>query len=89
MILPPEFLSAPIAHRALHDAEQGVPENSRGAVQRAVRAGYGIEIDVHLSADGRAVVFHDDTLDRLTHTTGPVGETDGAGVVGPCPEGQR
>jgi glycerophosphoryl diester phosphodiesterase len=72
MILPPEFLSAPIAHRALHDAEQGVPENSRGAVQRAVRAGYGIEIDVHLSADGRAVVFHDDTLDRLTHTTGPV-----------------
>jgi glycerophosphoryl diester phosphodiesterase len=74
MILPPEFLSAPIAHRALHDAEQGVPENSRGAVQRAVRAGYGIEIDVHLSADGRAVVFHDDTLDRLTHTTGPVGK---------------
>jgi glycerophosphoryl diester phosphodiesterase len=74
MILPPEFQSAPIAHRALHDAEQGIPENSRGAVQRAVRAGYGIEIDVHLSADGRAIVFHDDTLDRLTHTTGPVGK---------------
>jgi glycerophosphoryl diester phosphodiesterase len=72
MILPPRFLHAPIAHRAFHDAEQGIPENSRGAVQRAVRAGYGIEIDVHLSADETAVVFHDDTLDRLTHTTGPV-----------------
>jgi glycerophosphoryl diester phosphodiesterase len=47
-------------------------KTAAAAVQRAVRAGYGIEIDVHLSADGRAVVFHDDTLDRLTHTTGPV-----------------
>lgn len=72
MILPSEFLAAPIAHRALHDAERGIPENSRAAVQRAMRAGYGIEIDVHLSADGRAVVFHDDTLDRLTHAAGPV-----------------
>jgi glycerophosphoryl diester phosphodiesterase len=73
MILPPEFLSAPIAHRALHDLGHGIPENSRAAVQRAVRAGYGIEIDVQLSADGRAVVFHDYTLERLTHATGPVG----------------
>lgn len=73
MILPREFLATPIAHRALHDAARGVPENSRAAVQRAVRAGYGIEIDVHLSADGHAVVFHDDTLDRLTNVTGPVG----------------
>jgi len=72
MTLPPEFLSAPIAHRALHDLAHGVPENSRTAVQRAVRAGYGIEIDVQLSADGRAVVFHDYTLERLTHATGPV-----------------
>jgi glycerophosphoryl diester phosphodiesterase len=72
MILPQQFLTAPIAHRAFHDAEQGIPENSRAGVQRAVRAGYGIEIDVHLSADGRAMVFHDDTLDRLTHATGPL-----------------
>jgi glycerophosphoryl diester phosphodiesterase len=74
MILPPEFLEAPIAHRALHDAGQGVPENSRAAVARAVRAGYGIEIDVQLSADGRAMVFHDATLDRLTRATGPVAQ---------------
>ena len=72
MVLPPEFLEAPVAHRALHDAGQGVPENSRAAVGRAVRAGYGVEIDVQLSADGQAMVFHDGTLDRLTHTTGPV-----------------
>ncbi len=74
MVLPPEFLTTPIAHRALHDAGQGVPENSKAAVTRAVRAGYGIEIDIHLSADGRAMVFHDDTLDRLTHVTGPVAQ---------------
>jgi glycerophosphoryl diester phosphodiesterase len=72
MNLPPEFLAAPIAHRALHDAASGIPENSRAAVQRAVRAGFGIEIDVQLSADGRAIVFHDETLDRLTHSTGEV-----------------
>ncbi|MFW5654307.1 MAG: glycerophosphodiester phosphodiesterase family protein [Roseicyclus sp.] len=72
MILPSAFLEAPIAHRALHDAGHGVPENSRAAVMRAVRAGYGIEIDVQLSADGRAMVFHDDTVDRLTRATGPV-----------------
>jgi glycerophosphoryl diester phosphodiesterase len=72
MILPSEFLETPIAHRALHDAEQGIPENSRSAVRRAVAAGYGIEIDVQLSADGRAMVFHDDTLDRMTHAAGPV-----------------
>lgn len=55
----------PIAHRGLHDAE-GNPENSVGAFQAAVEAGYGIELDVHLSRDGRLVVFHDDNAKRLT-----------------------
>lgn len=72
MPLDPAFLTAPIAHRALHDAAQGVIENSPTAIRRAVQAGYGIEIDVQLSSDGVAMVFHDDTLDRLTATTGPV-----------------
>jgi glycerophosphoryl diester phosphodiesterase len=72
MLLPPEFLETPIAHRALHDIGQGVPENGPTAVGRAVRAGYGIEIDVQLSADGRAVVFHDYMLERLTRAVGPV-----------------
>ncbi len=70
--LPPAFLRIPIAHRALHDRTQRRPENSRGAIMAAVAAGYGIEIDLQLSSDGQAMVFHDDTLDRLTATTGPL-----------------
>ncbi|BDW83839.1 glycerophosphodiester phosphodiesterase family protein [Roseicyclus marinus] len=70
--LPARFMILPIAHRALHDAAAGVIENSPTAIDRAVRAGYGIEIDLQLSADGVPMVFHDDTLDRLTGETGPV-----------------
>lgn len=70
--LPAAFLRAPIAHRALHDATRGRPENSLAAVQAAVAAGYGIEIDLQPSADGRALVFHDYDLDRLTARSGPV-----------------
>ena len=32
----------------------------------------GLELDVHLSSDGVAVVCHDDTLDRTTSETGPL-----------------
>jgi glycerophosphoryl diester phosphodiesterase len=70
--LPPAFLAAPIAHRALHDRSARRPENSRAAVRAAVAAGYGIEVDVQPSADGQAMVFHDATLDRLTAARGPV-----------------
>jgi glycerophosphoryl diester phosphodiesterase len=70
--LPRAFIERPIAHRALHDAAAGVIENSPTAIGRAMRAGYGIELDLQLSSDGVAMVFHDDTLDRLTQTTGPV-----------------
>ncbi len=70
--LPPGFLAAPIAHRALHDRSLGRIENSRAAVRAAVAAGYAIEIDVQPSADGVPVVFHDDTLDRLTAAAGPL-----------------
>ncbi|MDR5653041.1 glycerophosphodiester phosphodiesterase family protein [Ruixingdingia sedimenti] len=70
--LPAAFLRAPLAHRALHDRTARRPENSRAAVRAAVAAGYGIEIDVQLSADGRAMVFHDYALDRLTDRFGPV-----------------
>lgn len=71
-VLPGSFTTRPIAHRALHDAGAGVIENSPSAIDRAVRAGYGIEIDLQLSADGVPMVFHDDTLDRLTAAGGPV-----------------
>lgn len=64
----------PIAHRGLHDAGQGRPENSRGAFQAAVQARFPIELDVRLSADQEMVVFHDDTLQRLTGHPGGVHE---------------
>jgi glycerophosphoryl diester phosphodiesterase len=70
--LPDSFLRLPITHRALHDRAQGRIENSPAAIQAAVEAGYGIEIDVQLSRDGVAMVFHDEELDRLTEETGPV-----------------
>ncbi|WP_299651579.1 glycerophosphodiester phosphodiesterase family protein [uncultured Tateyamaria sp.] len=70
--LPAAFLGAPLAHRALHDVTDGRPENSRAAIRAAIKHGYGIEIDVQLSADNQAMVFHDYALDRLAHGTGPV-----------------
>ena len=70
--LPPAFLAIPIAHRGYHDHAARRPENSLSAFRAAVEAGYGIELDVQLSADGQAMVFHDDHLDRLTAETGPV-----------------
>lgn len=70
--LDPAFLTTPLAHRALHDATAHRPENSLPAVRAAVQHGYGIEIDLQPSADGVAMVFHDDDLDRLTFDTGPV-----------------
>ena len=70
--LPAAFLRVPLAHRAYHDRSQRRPENSPGAVKAAIAAGYGIEIDLQLSSDGVAMVFHDDALDRLTDATGLV-----------------
>lgn len=68
--LPPVFLTTPLAHRGLHDAAVGIPENTRAAVRAAVGAGYGIEIDVQPSSDGQAMVFHDEYLGRLTGQSG-------------------
>lgn len=53
------------AHRGLYDNEHGIPENSMAAFRKAVDKGYGIELDVHLTADNQLVVFHDDTLTRM------------------------
>jgi len=66
-----DWLTAkPIAHRGLHDAAHGVIENTAAAVRMAIDAGYGIEIDVQVSADGEAMVHHDDVLGRLTDGAG-------------------
>ncbi len=53
------------AHRGYHCAKMGVPENSMSAFRAALNRGYGIEIDLHLTRDGKLVVFHDDTLERI------------------------
>ena len=58
------------AHRGLHGP--AAVENSPSAFAGAVAAGLGIECDVQRSADGRAIVFHDRELDRLTAESGPV-----------------
>src|SRR5215207_3583516 len=68
-----EWLTArPVAHRGLHG--NGLMENSLSAAAAAIAANYAIEVDLQLSADGEVVVFHDDTLERLTVEKGPVGE---------------
>lgn len=67
-----DYLTVPLAHRGYHDAANHRPENSSSAFAAAVAAGYGIELDVQLTADGQAVVFHDETLNRMTRNTGLV-----------------
>lgn len=80
--LPPAFLHAPLAHRGYHARHQGRPENSRAAFRAAVAAGYGIEMDVQVSRDGQAMVFHDDGLKRLTGVKGMVVERDAVDLGG-------
>lgn len=62
----------PIAHRGYHDLNKTVWENTPTAFRRAVERGYAIECDVHLSADGVPIVFHDHSLERLAGRDGYV-----------------
>ena len=78
MALPDAFLRCPVAHRAYHDVAAGRPENSRAAIRAAIDCGYGIEIDLQLSADDAPMVFHDYSLDRLTAEDGQVREKSAA-----------
>lgn len=71
--MPPSLALRPYAHRGLHD-RAGAPENSLAAFRRAVAAGYGIELDVHLLADGGLAVFHDGDTKRMTGEPGSVGD---------------
>jgi glycerophosphoryl diester phosphodiesterase len=82
----------PIAHRGLW-APGGAPENTLAAFAAAAEAGYGMELDVQLSADGEAMVFHDATLERMTtargrvadHTAEQLGELELAGTAETIP----
>lgn len=60
------------AHRGLHDAAAGIPENSLTAFRRAAQLGYGAELDVHLTKDGRLAVLHDSDLTRMCGVSGSV-----------------
>jgi len=76
-----QWLTArPIAHRGLHDVTAGVIENSAGAASAAIAGNYAIETDLQLAADDAVVVFHDETLDRLTNERGPVGARPAAAL---------
>ena len=67
----PAWLTArPVAHRGLHDLSRGIVENMPGAVQAAIAGNFSIEVDIQLSADGEAMVHHDDALGRLNEGSG-------------------
>ncbi len=70
--LPAALLRGHIAHRGLHDAGGGRPENSMAAFRAAIELSLAIELDLQPSADGVAMVFHDVELDRLTGVQGAV-----------------
>jgi len=92
--LPEIFTTVPVAHRGLHDATAGRPENSLAAARAAIDAGYGIELDIQGTQDHAAMVFHDYDMARLTGRPGAVrdqlcSELDGTGLIGngePVPE---
>ena len=67
----PDWLTArPVAHRGLHDRARGIIENMPGAALAAIDGNFAIECDIQLTADGEAMVHHDDALGRLTEGSG-------------------
>jgi glycerophosphoryl diester phosphodiesterase len=76
-----DWLTAhPIAHRGLHNAAAGVIENTASAFNAAIAGGYGIETDLQISADGEAMVHHDDALGRLTEGSGRLADMQAAEI---------
>lgn len=82
-------MDRPIAHRGLHNRDAGRPENSVEAIEAAMAKGYGIEIDLQLSADGQPMVFHDYDLMRLTGRQGLVSDHPAAELGDIAPLGGR
>ena len=72
---PSEVLLRDYAHRGLHNGKDA-PENSLAAFEAACQKGYGIELDVQLSRDGKVMVFHDYTLVRMTGCDKKLAELD-------------
>lgn len=63
-----KFFGKRYAHRGLHGSK--VPENSMLAFRLAREQGYGVELDVQMTRDGKLVVFHDGTLKRMCGVDG-------------------
>lgn len=57
------FDGVKFAHRGLHN--DSLPENSMAAFRAAKEAGFGVELDIQLTADKQIVVFHDADLKRM------------------------
>jgi len=72
------LVARPVAHRGLHDVRNGVIENTPSAFAAAVAANYAIECDLQISADGEAMVHHDDALGRLTEGSARLDATTAA-----------
>src|SRR5262249_61921943 len=71
------LIARPVAHRGLHD-QKSVIENTPSAFAAAIAGRYGIECDLQVSADGEAMVYHDDALGRLAEGRGRLDATTAA-----------
>jgi glycerophosphoryl diester phosphodiesterase len=71
------LIARPVAHRGLHD-QKSVIENTPAAFAAAIAGRYGIECDLQVSADGEAMVYHDDALGRLAEGSGRLDATTAA-----------
>jgi glycerophosphoryl diester phosphodiesterase len=77
----PDWLTArPVAHRGLHDKAVGRLENTLSAVRAAIEQGFAIEVDLQISLDREAMVFHDYTLERLTTGEGKLTDLTAAAL---------
>ncbi|WP_026381588.1 glycerophosphodiester phosphodiesterase family protein [Afifella pfennigii] len=85
MLAADGLVQRPIAHRGLHDMLRGQqrgalggrdrvrrPENSLAAFKAAMERGYAIECDLQPSREGEPMVFHDESLRRLTGAEGQI-----------------
>ena len=68
------FMGTNVAHRGYFDNEAGIPENSLASFRAAIEKGFVIELDIQLSSDGVAFVFHDADLERMCGVQGKIWE---------------
>ncbi len=76
-----KVLDRPVAHRGLHDYKNGIIENSISAFDEAIANNYAIECDLQLSLDEVPVVFHDETLNRVTGQPGKIAEMNASDIL--------